>query len=51
MVELKMRVPGETFMVKKTASSFEECIDLCADSMRRKLRAKNSKPKDAPSAE
>lgn len=51
MVELKMRVPGETFMVKKTATSFEECIDLCADSMRRKLKAKNDRPKEAPSAQ
>ncbi len=47
MMELKLRVPGETFMVKKQASTFEECTDLCADSMRRKLRQKNSKPKDA----
>ena len=46
MVELKLRVPGETFMVKKSAPSFEECVDLCADSMRRKLRQKNDKPKD-----
>lgn len=42
MIELKLRVPGETFMVKKQAATFEECIDLCADSMRRKLRAKNA---------
>ena len=47
MMELKLRVPVETFMVKKQASTFEECTDLCADSMRRKLRQKNSKPKDA----
>ena len=31
MIELKLRVPGETFMVKKQATTFEECIDLCAE--------------------
>lgn len=46
MMELKLRVPGETFMVKKQAATFEECTDLCADSMRRKLRAKNAKQQE-----
>ena len=30
-VEILLMVPGEDIVVKKTAASFEESLDLCAD--------------------
>mgnify|MGYP003602474022 CR=1 FL=1 len=46
-VEIKINVPGDDFVVKKTAKSFEEGVDLAVDSLERvivkrkeKLRAK-----------
>jgi putative sigma-54 modulation protein len=35
--ELKIRVPGEHFMVKKTCKTFEEAVDTCAQSAERLL--------------
>lgn len=35
--EVKIRVPGEHFIVKKTCKSFEEAVDTCSQSAERLL--------------
>lgn len=37
LVEVKVNVPGNEFMVKKQSKSFEESVDLCSDTLRRVL--------------
>lgn len=37
VVEVLVRVPGDKFMVKKMTKSFEEGIDVCAQSLERVL--------------
>jgi putative sigma-54 modulation protein len=35
--EIKLNVPGNEFVVKKTSKSFEESADSCSDALRRIL--------------
>lgn len=35
--EVKLEVPGDDIVVKKTSSSFEESIDLCVDTAKKLL--------------
>ena len=35
--EIKLEVPGDDIVVKKTSGSFEESIDLCADTAKKLL--------------
>lgn len=35
--EIKLAVPGDDIVVKKTSASFEESIDLCADAAKKLL--------------
>ena len=42
-VELKIIVPGDEFVVKKTSKSFEEAADLAADSLERLLVKRKEK--------
>lgn len=35
--EIKLEVPGDDIMVKKTSASFEESIDLCAETAKKLL--------------
>ncbi len=35
--EIKLEVPGDDIVVKKTSASFEESIDLCADAAKKLL--------------
>ncbi|WP_374541870.1 ribosome hibernation-promoting factor, HPF/YfiA family [Flavobacterium sp.] len=42
-VELKINVPGDEFVVKKTSKSFEEAADLAADSLERLLVKRKEK--------
>lgn len=35
--EIKLVVPGDDIVVKKTAASFEESLDLCADTAKKLL--------------
>ncbi|WP_234111037.1 MULTISPECIES: HPF/RaiA family ribosome-associated protein [Chryseobacterium] len=35
--EIKLEVPGDDIVVKKTSASFEESIDLCADTAKKLL--------------
>lgn len=43
--EVKIHVPGDEFMVKKTAKSFEEAVDSCAESLERVLVKRKEKIK------
>jgi putative sigma-54 modulation protein len=42
-VEIKINVPGDDFVVKKTAKSFEESIDLAVDSLERVIVKRKEK--------
>lgn len=43
IAEVKMNVPGDEFIVKKQCKTFEEAIDLAADSMQRLLVKRKQK--------
>ena len=43
IVEIKINVPGDDFVVKKIAKSFEEGIDLALDSLERVLVKRKEK--------
>ena len=42
-VEIKINVPGDDFVVKKTAKSFEEGVDLAVDSLERVIVKRKEK--------
>lgn len=44
-VELKVLVPGDDVVVKKTCKTFEEAADLCADALERMLVKRKEKQK------
>ena len=41
--EIKIIVPGDDFLVKKTAKSFEEAVDLSVDSLERVIVKRKEK--------
>ncbi len=43
IVEIKINVPGDEFMVKKQSKSFEEAVDLSVDSLERLLLKRKDK--------
>lgn len=43
IVEIKINVPGDDFLVKKTAKSFEEGVDLTIDSLERVIVKRKEK--------
>jgi len=43
MVEIKVNVPRDTFIVKKQCKSFEEAIDSACNSLERKLIKRKQK--------
>ncbi|MBD3584004.1 ribosome hibernation-promoting factor, HPF/YfiA family [Flavobacterium selenitireducens] len=43
IVELKIHVPGDDFIVKKQCKSFEEAVDSCAESAERLLMKRKEK--------
>lgn len=43
IVEIKMHVPGDDFMVKKQCKSFEEAVDSSAESLERLLIKRKEK--------
>ena len=45
VIEIKINVPGDEFMVKKEVKHFEEGINLAIDSLKRMLLKKKLKPK------
>jgi putative sigma-54 modulation protein len=42
-VDIKLEVPGEDIVVSKTGQSFEECIDLSVDTLKKLIIRKNRK--------
>jgi len=42
-VEIKINVPGDGFLVKKTNKTFEEAVDLATDSLERSLIKRKEK--------
>ena len=49
IVEIKVHVPKDQFIVKKQCKSFEEAIDSACSSLGRKLVKKKKKPRFQPS--
>lgn len=48
LFEAKLTVPGDTFVVKKQAKSFEEGADLAASSLERQLKKRKEKLRAHP---
>jgi putative sigma-54 modulation protein len=42
-VEIKINVPGDDFLIKKTAKSFEESLDIAVDSLERSIVKRKEK--------
>lgn len=49
IVEIKVLVPKDKFLVKKQCKSFEEAVDSACSSLERKLVKKKKKPRVTPS--
>lgn len=45
-VDIKLEVPGDDIMVKKSGQSFEECIDLSVDTLKKLIIRKKEKVSD-----
>lgn len=45
IAEVKVHIPGDTFIVKKQCKSFEEALDSACQSLERKLLKKKKKPR------
>ena len=45
-VEIKMNVPGDDFLVKKQCKTFEEAVELTAESLERLLVKRKEKIRD-----
>jgi putative sigma-54 modulation protein len=43
ITEIRLFVPGEDLVVKKTCKSFEQCADECASSLERQLKKRKEK--------
>ena len=43
IVEILVHVPGDKFIVKKMAKSFEEALDTCVQSLERSLKKRKDK--------
>jgi putative sigma-54 modulation protein len=43
IAEVKISIPGDELIVKKQCKTFEECIDVAADSLRRQLKKNKEK--------
>ena len=46
IVEIKLEVPGDDIVVKKSGQSFEECIDLSVDTLKKLIVRKKEKISD-----
>lgn len=46
IVEIKLEVPGDDIVVKKSGQSFEECIDLSVDTLKKLIVRKKEKVSD-----
>ncbi|WP_291090865.1 ribosome hibernation-promoting factor, HPF/YfiA family [Empedobacter sp. UBA7494] len=45
-VDIKLEVPGDDIVVSKTGQSFEECIDLSVDTLKKLIIRKKEKVSD-----
>lgn len=45
-VDVKLEVPGDDILVSKTGQSFEECIDLSVDTLKKLIIRKKEKISD-----
>ncbi|MGB6084580.1 ribosome hibernation-promoting factor, HPF/YfiA family [Moheibacter sp.] len=45
-VDIKLEVPGDDIMVKKSGQTFEECIDLSVDTLKKLIIRKKEKITD-----
>jgi putative sigma-54 modulation protein len=43
ITEVRLFLPGDDLMVKKTCKSFEQCIDECAATLERQLKKRKEK--------
>jgi putative sigma-54 modulation protein len=43
ITEIRLFVPGEDMVVKKTCKTFEQCVDECAASLERQLKKRKEK--------
>ncbi|MEO9952749.1 MULTISPECIES: ribosome-associated translation inhibitor RaiA [Nonlabens] len=43
IAEIRIFVPGDDMVVKKTCKTFEQCIDECAASLERQLKKRKEK--------
>jgi putative sigma-54 modulation protein len=49
IVEIKLHIPKDRFIVKKRCKTFEEGVDSACNSLERKLLKKKKKPRVQPS--
>ena len=47
VTEIKINIPGNEFMVKKTCKSFEEGVNSCAETLKRRLKKSKEKLRDS----
>ena len=47
ITEIKINIPGDELMVKKTAKTFEEGVSLSVESLKRQLEKSKEKRKDS----
>ena len=47
VTEIKINIPGNEFIVKKQAKTFEEGIGICLDSLKRQLKKSKEKLRDS----
>ena len=47
ITEVKINIPGQELVVKRTNKSFEEGVSLAADSLRRQLKKSKEKHRDS----
>lgn len=43
ITEIRLFVPGDDMVVKKTCKTFEQCVDECAASLERQLKKRKEK--------
>lgn len=43
ITEIRLFVPGDDMVVKKTCKKFEQCVDECASSLERQLKKRKEK--------
>lgn len=47
--EIKINIPGNEFMVKKTHKTFEEGVSSCVETLKRRLKKSKAKQRDSMS--